>query len=253
MAGSTKRLRPRPPTAAGDALNEEQRIQELQLESDNVRRKIEREGDVDPESIELCEKEELRLAEMIKQSHDLTRATHTLERTIATLKEVSRQRFVETFKFVNEKFAELIPRLFGGGSGHLELLNPDDPLNSGVEVTVRPPGKKLRSLELLSGGEKALSAAALLVSMFLYKTSPLCVLDEVDAPLDDANLERFLDLIKDISRSTQFLLITHNKQSMAAMNRLLGITMQERGVSTALSVSLTEAEEHVELPIAANM
>src|SRR5690606_6203185 len=121
--------------------------------------------------------------------------------------------------------------LFGGGSGHLELVNPEDPLTSGVELSVRPPGKRLRSMELLSGGEKALVAVSLLVLMFLYRPSPICVLDEVDAPLDDANLERFLGLIKEIAQETQFLIITHNKQTMAAADKLIGITMQEKGVS----------------------
>ena len=161
------------------------------------------------------------------------------------MREVSKERFVNTFEFVSAKFAELVPRLFGGGSGQLSLLDAEDPLNSGVEIVVRPPGKKLRNMELLSGGEKALSAAALLVAMFLHRPSPICVLDEVDAPLDDANLERFLQLIGEISKKTQFLMITHNKLSMAFVKRLIGITMQEPGISTPLSVSLEQAEREI--------
>jgi chromosome segregation protein len=125
-------------------------------------------------------------------------------------------------------------------------VNPEDPLSSGVDLTVRPPGKKLKVIELLSGGEKALAATALLFAMFLHRPSPICVLDEVDAPLDDANLERFLGLVRSISSNTQFLVITHNKLSMAAADRLVGITMQESGVTKALSVSFEEAEESLE-------
>ena len=128
----------------------------------------------------------------------------------------------------------------------LELINPEDPLTSGVDLNVRLPGKKLRNMELLSGGEKALVATALIIAMFLHRPSPICVLDEVDAPLDDANLERFLTMVKDISKSTQILIITHNKLTMAAADRLIGITMQESGVSTALSVSVNEVEQDIE-------
>lgn len=221
-------------------------VLELQGEADRIRQRLEREGEVDPAAIEQYETEERRLEEMRTQLADLQSASEILERTIRELKEVSRTRFMETFAFVNQKFQELVPRLFGGGSGHLELVNPEDPLTSGVELSVRPPGKRLRSMELLSGGEKALVAVSLLVSMFLYRPSPICVLDEVDAPLDDANLERFLGLIKEIAQETQFLIITHNKQTMAAADKLIGITMQEKGVSTALSVSFIEAEKELE-------
>lgn len=211
----------------------------------SLRRKLEREGEVDPQSITLCEQEEKRLDSMQKQYSDLSQAKDILTATVKRLREVSKDRFTETFKNVSEKFAELVPRLFGGGAGALTLTNVDDPLNSGVDISVKPPGKKLRNLELMSGGEKALSAAALLVAMFLNKPSPICVLDEVDAPLDDANLSRFLDVIGEISKTTQFLVITHNKQTMAFADRLIGITMQEPGVSTPLSVSLEQAEQTI--------
>ena len=128
----------------------------------------------------------------------------------------------------------------------MELINPEDPLTSGVELSVRPPGKKISTMELLSGGEKALVATAVMMSMFLHRPGPICVLDEVDAPLDDANLERFMTLIREISDRTQFLIITHSKLTMGAVDRLLGITMQEKGISTALSVSLEEAERELE-------
>ena len=183
---------------------------------------------------------------MSTQHKDLTLAKETLEKTIKQLKELSRIRFLDTFTAVNSKFKELIPRLFSGGSGHLELLNPEDPLQSGVEIIVRPPGKKITTMELMSGGEKALVAIAVLVAMFLHHPGPICVLDEIDAPLDDANLVKLLDLLKEISDRTQFLVITHNKITMQAVDRLIGITMQESGVTTALSVSLDEAEKQID-------
>jgi chromosome segregation protein len=220
-------------------------INELQLDCDGLRQRLEREGEVDPEAIENHEKESSRLEELLKQRDDLEQSIKTLQRTIRELKEISRARFVDAFSFVSSKFEELVPQLFGGGSGNLELINPEDPLTSGVELFVRPPGKRFRSMELLSGGEKALVATALLVSVFLYRPSPLCVLDEVDAPLDESNLQRFLGLVREISSNTQFLIITHNKQTMSAVDRLIGITMQENGVSTALSVTLEEAEQEL--------
>ncbi len=227
-------------------------VRELQESVGKLRRRLEREGEVDPQSIELYEQEQERLDSLKLQHADLESAIKILERTIRQLKQISKERFLETFTFVSGKFKELVPRLFGGGAGYLELLNPEDPLTSGVEIHVRPPGKKISNMELLSGGEKALVATAVLISMFLYRPGPICVLDEVDAPLDDANLERFLAVISDIAHRTQFLIITHNKVTMAAADRLLGITMQERGVSRALSVSFSEAEAEVE-QWAANM
>ncbi len=215
---------------------------ELQDKASSLRKRLEREGEVDPQSIEMYETEKERLETLIAQRTDLLNAKITMERTIRQLKELSKDRFVSTFNSVKETFKDLIPRLFAGGSGHLELVNPEDPLTSGVEVVVRPPGKKISTMELLSGGEKALVATAILVSMFLHHPGPICVLDEVDAPLDDANLGRFLEVVKEISSRTQFLIITHNKITMQAVDRIIGITMQERGVTTALSVDLEEAE-----------
>ena len=228
---------------AGFARPLETRVDEAKREKQQLRSRIEREGEVDSSTIELYRTEKERLDSMVQQSRDLEGAKKTLEDTIRKLKEISKAQFMETFDFVSKKFEQLIPQLFGGGSGHLTLINPEDPLTSGVEISVRPPGKKLKSLDLMSGGEKALSAVGLLFSVFLYKPNPICVLDEVDAPLDDANLSRFLEMIHTISKETQFLLITHNKQTMLAVDRLIGITMQEKGISTALSVSLDQADD----------
>ncbi|MDD2942416.1 MAG: chromosome segregation protein SMC [bacterium] len=224
----------------------EQVLRKAAAESDQLRKRLEREGEVDPESIEKFEQESSRLENLERQLADLEKASETLRKTIRHLKEVSRQRFMETFEFVRDKFADLIPRLFGGGMGRMELVDSDDVLSCGIELVVRPPGKKLRTLELLSGGEKALSAVGILMAMFLHRPSPICVMDEVDAPLDDANLERFLGVIREISRNTQFLVVTHNKQTMVEADRLVGITMQKKGVSTALAVDLETMEQEVE-------
>ncbi len=220
-------------------------LSEVNQELGDLRSKLEKVGEVDPEAVLRFQEEGERLEGLKVQHEDLDSARKTLIRTIAELKEVSNKRFLHAFEFVSKKFSELVPRLYGGGAGSLQLIDPEDPLTSGVELTVRPPGKKLKSIELMSGGEQALAATAVIVAMFLYKPSPICVLDEVDAPLDDANLDRFLTLIKEISGSTQFLIVTHNKQTMAVVNRLLGITMEEKGVSRALEVDLEEAEKVV--------
>lgn len=210
-----------------------------------LRTRLTREGEVDPTSIERYEEEKDRLDDLIKQAKDLEEAARTIKKTIERLTETSERRFLHTFKAVSENFTNLIPRLFGGGRGSIELLDPENPLESGIDIIARPPGKKLKRIELLSGGEKALCATALIFGMFMERPSPLCILDEVDAPLDDANLARFLTIVKEMCVRTQFILITHNKQSMSAVDRLVGVTMQQPGASKVLTVSLEEAYSHV--------
>ncbi|MGA1192003.1 MAG: hypothetical protein ACO3XO_06960, partial [Bdellovibrionota bacterium] len=224
---------------------EDGEYQQLEERVRSIRAQLLREGEVDPSSIERFEEESQRLEELKTQKSDLEAASITLRKTVQLLREQSVQRFRATFESVREHFVKLMPRVFGGGSADLELTNEDDPLEAGVMITVRPPGKKPKSLDLLSGGEKALCATALIVSLFLVRPSPLCVLDEVDAPLDEANLVRFLSLVKEMSAETQFLLITHNKASMTAADRLIGVTMQRPGSSSVLQVSLEEAYAHV--------
>lgn len=227
-----------------EALSEE-RIAELTDEAAKLRTRLSREGEVNPEAIEQYDVEQKRLEELVAQRRDLAQASLTLRKTIERLKETSINRFLSTFEQVKENFSILVPRLFGGGKGTLELLDPSNPLQSGVEIIARPPGKKLKQLELLSGGEKAMCATALIFAMFLVRPSPLCVLDEVDAPLDDANLARFLSLIKEMSTKTQFIMITHNKQSMGTVDRLVGVTMEQPGASKLITVSLEEAYKQV--------
>jgi chromosome segregation protein len=217
----------------------------MKEEALSIRNRIAREGEVDPTSIERFAEETKRLEELTTQRADLEKAASTLKDTIERLSDTSRQLFLKTYEGVSAHFERLIPKLFGGGKGELRLSDPANPLQSGVEVMVRPPGKKANSIELLSGGEKALCATALIFAMFLERPSPLCVLDEVDAPLDEANLVRFVSMVKEMSDKTQFIMITHNKQSMANADRLVGVTMQEPGASKILTVSLDEAYSQV--------
>jgi chromosome segregation protein len=209
-----------------------------------MRQRLEREGEVDPACIEQYEVENKRLEDLITQREDLVRAIETLSTTLVELTEACARRFIQTFELIKKNFAIFGPKLFGGGSAELCMSEPEKPLESGIEIIVRPPGKKPKSIDLLSGGEKALCAIALVFSMFMVRPSPLCVLDEVDAPLDEANVHRFVSFIKEMSARTQFLMITHNKASMAAADTLVGVTMPQPGASKILTVSLQDAQKH---------
>ncbi|MSO80999.1 MAG: chromosome segregation protein SMC [Alphaproteobacteria bacterium] len=186
-----------------------------------------------------------QIATMRAEREDLTAAIARLRQGISTLNREARQRLVASFTEVDKHFRDLFERLFGGGHAHLALTESEDPLEAGLEIYASPPGKKLQSLSLLSGGEQALTAVALLFGVFLTNPAPICVLDEVDAPLDDANVDRFCSLLSNIARDgrTRFLLVTHHRLTMARMDRLYGVTMPERGVSQLVSVDLARAEE----------
>ena len=178
---------------------------------------------------------------------DLDIACEKLRTGIANLNREGRERLLGAFDTVNENFARLFTHLFGGGEAKLELIESDDPLEAGLEIMCQPPGKKLSTLSLLSGGEQTLTALSLIFAVFLANPSPICVLDEVDAPLDDANVSRFCDLLDEMTRttSTRFLIITHHAVTMSRMDRLFGVTMAEQGVSQLVSVDLRRAEEMV--------
>ena len=182
-----------------------------------------------------------RLGFLTAQQGDLLKAVEDLESSIRKMNNESRRRFKETFDSVNEKFQTLFPKVFGGGEAKLVLTDSEDVLEAGVDIFAQPPGKKLQSLNLLSGGEKALTAISLIFSFFLYKPSPFCVLDEVDAPLDDMNVTRFNSLIGSMTEHSQFIIITHNKRTMEVGDTLYGVTMEEAGVSKVVSVNLTGA------------
>ncbi|MCC7045173.1 MAG: chromosome partitioning protein ParA, partial [Alphaproteobacteria bacterium] len=186
---------------------------------------------------------EQQIAGMRTEREDLIAAIARLRQGIGELNKEGRERLLASFEQVNAHFSELFTRLFGGGRAHLALIENDDPLQAGLEIMASPPGKKIGVLTQLSGGERALTAIALLFAVFLTNPAPICVLDEVDAPLDDANVERFCQLVAEIAHNTQtrFLVITHHRITMARMDRLFGVTMAERGVSQLVSVDLQEA------------
>ena len=185
------------------------------------------------------------LETMSKEKNELDAAIKKMRESIEELNKEGRARLLKAFDTVNNHFKDVFVKLFNGGKAHLELVDADDPLDAGLEMMVSPPGKKLQSMSLLSGGEQALTAMSLIFAIFLTNPSPICVLDEVDAPLDDANVERFCNLLDDISAKTQtkFMIITHHALTMSRMDRLFGVTMAERGVSQIVSVDLKRAEE----------
>jgi chromosome segregation protein len=196
----------------------------------------------------MAEEEEATLAaqlsEMEREKADVEEAILRLRQGISNLNREGRKRLLEAFEAVNGHFGRLFKTLFGGGSAELRLIDSDDPLESGLEIFACPPGKRPQSLTLLSGGEKALTALALIFAVFLTNPSPICVLDEVDAPLDDANVERFCLLMEEMAKETdtRFLIITHHPLTMSRMSRLFGVTMAERGISQLVSVDLDQAE-----------
>jgi chromosome segregation protein len=191
-----------------------------------------------------------RLSELANERADLDTAIAKLRGAIGTLNRDGRERISSRFEEINANFKDIFSQLFGGGRAHLALVGSDDPLEAGLEVYASPPGKKLASLALLSGGEQALTALSLIFAVFLCNPAPICVLDEVDAPLDEANVDRFCDMIDRIANSTgtRFLVVTHHRTTMARMDRLFGVTMQERGVSRIVSVDLKKASALVSQP-----
>ncbi|MFT7675606.1 MAG: chromosome segregation protein, partial [Gammaproteobacteria bacterium] len=176
------------------------------------------------------------------QQQDLLTALETLESAIRKIDRETRDRFKETYEHVNSRISDRFPKLFGGGEAHLELTE-NDLLNTGVVIMARPPGKRVTNLQLLSGGEKALTAVALIFAIFELNPSPFCMLDEVDAPLDDANVGRFCAMVEEMSEQVQFIMITHNKITMELAQNLNGVTMHEPGVSRLVSVNVGEAAE----------
>jgi chromosome segregation protein len=218
-------------------------IAEVEQRLDRIRRERDRLG-----SVNLLAEQELREVEtqhdkLVAERDDLNEAIRRLRQGIHSLNHEARDRLLASFATVNANFQKLFSELFGGGNAELQLIESEDPLEAGLEIMAKPPGKKPVTLSLLSGGEQALTALALIFAVFLTNPAPICVLDEVDAPLDDYNVERFCDLLDEMTRSTdtRFVIITHNPITMARMNRLYGVTMAERGVSQLVSVDLEGA------------
>lgn len=209
------------------------RIRQLELQ-----RLLDEMGEVNLMAIEECAGMEERFTFLTSQKDDLEESLRGLQQAIQRINRTTRQRFQETFNLVNAKFQEVFPRLFCGGRAELHLTDEEDLLETGIDIIVQPPGKKLQNVTLLSGGEKALTAVALIFSIFLIKPTPFCLLDEVDAPLDDANIGRFNDMVREMSAISQFIIITHNKATMQVADTLYGITMEEPGASRMVSVRL---------------
>jgi chromosome segregation protein len=222
------------PQVGGEELAKEEmskRLEELKAAMDGF-------GEVNLMALEEYQELKQRHDFLTEQQADLHQAIDSLKKAISRINRTTTKRFLETFELVNERFKELFTRLFRGGGASLILLDEQDPSTTGIDIIAQPPGKKLQNIDLLSGGEKALVATALLFGLFMIKPIPFCLLDEVDAPLDDANINRFIDLIKDFSKTSQFVLITHNKKTMETSNTLYGITMETPGVSKVVSVRL---------------
>ena len=218
-------------------------LAETEATLERLRRERERLGAVNLRAEEELTEVEAQHTSLTAERDDLVQAISKLRQGIQSLNREARERLLESFQQVNKHFQHLFTQLFGGGTAELQLIESEDPLEAGLEILARPPGKKPATLSLLSGGEQALTAMALIFAVFLTNPAPICVLDEVDAPLDDHNVERFCDLLDEMTRSTEtrFVIITHNPITMARMNRLYGVTMAERGVSQLVSVDLEAA------------
>ena len=230
------------PNAARDA-RENALLATLPLEQrkerlEEVRRKIQSLGEVNLGAIEEQEELSERSRFLTEQKEDLDRTLASLRDAIQRINRTSRRRFRETFEEVSKRFSENFPRLFNGGRASLSLTDADDVLEAGIEIMAMPPGKRLQNVNLLSGGEKTLTAIALLVSVFQVRPSPFFLLDEVDAALDDANVGRFNDLVREMAGWSQFVVITHNKRTIEVADVLYGVTMERKGVSKLVSVEM---------------
>ena len=210
-----------------------------------LKRKLRRLGEVNPLAIQEFEEAKERHEFHFEQQADLEESVADLRAAIERMDRESRKRFRSTFEAVNEKFQEVFPRLFRGGHARLLLTEPDNILETGVDIEVQPPGKKLQNVTLLSGGEKALTAVSLIFAIFMLKPSPFAILDEVDAPLDDANVGRFAEMIKELSERSQMIVITHNRRTMEMPDLLYGVTMEEAGVSKLVSVELSDVDDRM--------
>lgn len=217
--------------------------QEREARIQESRNALQRLGNVNLAAIDEYESLEKREAFLKSQNDDLIKAKETLLGVVKRIDQTTEEMFLQTFKQISENFQHYFRRLFNGGQARLFLLDDNTPLDCGIEIEARPPGKKPQTISLLSGGEQALTAIALLFSIFAAKPSPFCVLDEVDAPLDDVNVGRFLNIVDEFTEHSQFIMITHNKQTMAHANAIFGVTQQEAGVSQLVSVHLEEAEK----------
>lgn len=228
----------------GPGLGDDYPLEGKREEREQLRYKLERMGEVNLTAIEEYEEVSERHSFLTNQEADLIQALDNLELTIGKINSAYRREFKKTFEEVSQRFQEVIPRLFSGGVGMLKLTDPDDLLESGVEILVQLPGKKMTTIALLSGGEKSLTATGLIIALFLVRPSPFCLLDEVDAALDDVNILRFNDIMKELSTRSQLILITHNKRTMELSQVLYGVTMEKKGISKIVSVRMRDPEDN---------
>ena len=214
----------------------EEGLAKLETEAAELSATLERLGPVNLLAWEEHKTESERLTFLTTQRDDLVRSVAELQDSIRKINATSAERFSQAFAAINANFTEMFTRLFRGGTAEMRLLDENDPLESGVEIIAQPPGKRNQSILLLSGGEKALTAISLLMAIFRYRPSPFCILDEVDAPLDEANIDRFTRLLREMTEETQFIAITHNKRTMETADAMYGVTMEEPGCSKVVSV-----------------
>ena len=235
------------PTFAEIDVDEQVKTSEIENQIQKLKDRRERMGAVNLRADNETQELQDQIDRMMNDRKDLVQGIQKLKSSINDLNEKGRERLLDAFEKVSRKFNDVYTKLFAGGNARLELIESDDPLEAGLELLVSPPGKKLQSITLLSGGEQALTAMALIFAVFLINPSPICILDEVDAPLDDANVTRFCSLLDELSSvtDTKFVVITHHALTMSRMNRLYGVTMAERGVSQLVAVDLEKAEEMV--------
>ncbi len=220
-------------------------LEETEKQLEDLKDKIKKIGEVNLSAIQEYDDIQKRYEFLVQQEADLIEAKENLRRVIDRINRICNKRFKETFESVNERFQKVFPVLFGGGEAQLILIEIEGEDELGIDIMAKPPGKKLQNITLMSGGEKALTSVALIFSIFLVKPSPFCLLDEVDAPLDDANVFRFNDLVREMAKRSQIIIVTHNKNTMEINEKLYGVTMQEKGVSKMVSVSLEQAKATV--------
>ena len=221
--------------------------EELESRVARLRRQLKLMGSVNTESLRDLEELERRFTHLSEQLADLVEAKRTLEEILRRISNESRRLFTESFELDSRTFPRIVPQVFWRRRRRHRARRRQDVLECGIDIVARPPGKELRSISLLSGGEKTLTAIALSLAIFKSRPSPFCILDEVDAALDEANVERFAAVLREFKKMTQFIMITHSKRSMASADVLYGVTMEESGVSKRLSVRFDEVDENGEI------
>ena len=225
------------PLAAADAVDESAPLTPEQIIVD-LKKKVDRLGAVNMMAIEQFDELETRHTFLTAQRKDLIDAIAQTGEAIRRIDKTTRERFEDAFHLINQHFEKTFTTLFGGGRAGLVLIDRENEPESGIDIIAQPPGKRLQNVQLLSGGEKALTAMALMFAIFKFRPSPFCLLDEIDAPLDDANIGRFVEMLQGMQEHTQFILITHNRKTMEIADRLYGVTMEEPGVSKLISVQI---------------